>query len=212
MGVACPGRGCQGRLVQEYPDKALYDQLKFYETLFDVDRAQTKVPTHGRSFELGIFLFPHEFRCEVESVRRRPPPSHRPLWCGRLTDFLAPSSSPLRPMLACDVSRCWCAARLRLRNLNFPSSLLPLTLTHRCPSCSTSRCRSLPSPPSTGRSFPWWAGASRTTCRAAATTGSAPAYGRRYSRRTRCLAPSRPRDIVFGFVLKKKDKKTRQYD
>lgn len=43
MGVACPGRGCQGRLVQEYPDKALYDQLKFFETLFDVDRAQTKV-------------------------------------------------------------------------------------------------------------------------------------------------------------------------
>lgn len=43
MGVACPGRGCQGRLVQEYSDKALYDQLKFYETLFDVDRAQTKV-------------------------------------------------------------------------------------------------------------------------------------------------------------------------
>lgn len=43
MGVACPGKGCQGRLVQEYSDKRLYDQLKFYETLFDVDRAQTKV-------------------------------------------------------------------------------------------------------------------------------------------------------------------------
>lgn len=43
MGVACPARGCQGRLVREYSDKALYDQLKFYETLFDVERAQTKV-------------------------------------------------------------------------------------------------------------------------------------------------------------------------
>lgn len=43
MGVACPARGCQGRLVQEYSDKAVYDQLKFYETLFDVDRAQGKV-------------------------------------------------------------------------------------------------------------------------------------------------------------------------
>ncbi|CAM9853488.1 unnamed protein product, partial [Laminaria digitata] len=43
MGVACPGKGCQGRLVQEYSDKGLYDQLKFFETLFDVDRAQTKV-------------------------------------------------------------------------------------------------------------------------------------------------------------------------
>lgn len=43
MGVACPGKGCQGRLVQEYSDKALYDQLKFFETLFDVDRARTKV-------------------------------------------------------------------------------------------------------------------------------------------------------------------------
>lgn len=43
MGVACPGRGCQGRLRREYTDKALYDQLKFYETLFDVDRALTKV-------------------------------------------------------------------------------------------------------------------------------------------------------------------------
>ena len=43
MGVACPARGCQGRLVQEYSDKRLYDQLKFFETLFDVDRAQTKV-------------------------------------------------------------------------------------------------------------------------------------------------------------------------
>lgn len=45
MGVACPGKGCQGRLVQEYSDKGLYDQLKFFETLFDVDRAQTKVKT-----------------------------------------------------------------------------------------------------------------------------------------------------------------------
>lgn len=43
MGVACLARGCQGRLVQEYSDKAVYDQLKFYETLFDVDRAQAKV-------------------------------------------------------------------------------------------------------------------------------------------------------------------------
>ena len=43
MGVACPARGCQGRLVREYSDKALYDQLKFYETLFDVERAQMKV-------------------------------------------------------------------------------------------------------------------------------------------------------------------------
>lgn len=48
MGVACPGRGCQGRLTREYTDKALYEQLKFYETLFDVDRAQLKVPPgHG---------------------------------------------------------------------------------------------------------------------------------------------------------------------
>ncbi|CAM9929761.1 unnamed protein product, partial [Discosporangium mesarthrocarpum] len=43
MGVACPCRGCQGRLVQEYSDKALYEQLKYLETLFDVDRAQAKV-------------------------------------------------------------------------------------------------------------------------------------------------------------------------
>lgn len=49
MGVACPGRGCQGRLVQEYPDKALYDQLKYFETLFDVQRSQDKVGATGTS-------------------------------------------------------------------------------------------------------------------------------------------------------------------
>lgn len=53
--MACPGRGCQGRLVQEYSSKDLYDQLKYYETLFDVERAQAKVNV-GHLFHRWLLL------------------------------------------------------------------------------------------------------------------------------------------------------------
>ncbi|CBJ49021.1 conserved unknown protein [Ectocarpus siliculosus] len=70
MGVACPAKGCQGRLVQEYPDKTLYDQLKYFETLFDVDRAQTKVSELFNFKETDLPVSP-EHRQILSLVGRR---------------------------------------------------------------------------------------------------------------------------------------------
>lgn len=35
-GLSCLERGCRGRLKQEYDEFALYNQLKYFEALFDV--------------------------------------------------------------------------------------------------------------------------------------------------------------------------------
>ncbi|CAM9891790.1 unnamed protein product, partial [Choristocarpus tenellus] len=70
MGVACPAIGCQGRLVQEYSDKALYDQLKYLETLFDVDRAQSKV-SERFNFKPSDLQLPPDHRQILGLVSRR---------------------------------------------------------------------------------------------------------------------------------------------
>lgn len=291
MGVACPGRGCQGRLVQEYPDKALYDQLKFFQTLFDVDRAQTKVRdillfcvcrfflkvrltgrwrttvypkrsssssscgawsrqrirmTTGRAAPRGPLCSPflmqwfdlprcpppddettHTYLCGMfvsaptgvsashrvvshriasSSTSPTPPPSpsFRPLLLrsvglnfGRGLSCLPVRllGHPARPLVSLPAMRCFWSSSYRLCSLTQLAPLLSFFFCFiRCPSCSTSRPRISPCPPSTGRSCPWWAAASRTTCRAAVTTGSGRACGHRSSRRTRCLARLSPRD------------------
>jgi DNA polymerase alpha subunit A len=41
-GAACTALGCTGRMNFAYSDSALYEQLKYYETLFDAPRAQER--------------------------------------------------------------------------------------------------------------------------------------------------------------------------
>ncbi|KAG5177612.1 DNA polymerase family B-domain-containing protein [Tribonema minus] len=77
-GSACPAPGCrQGRLSPEYSEKDLYEQLKSFEALFDLKRAQkrchdrTKLPTgqlavpktHERVLELLLV----KAKAEVDS-------------------------------------------------------------------------------------------------------------------------------------------------
>ncbi|KAI9912451.1 hypothetical protein PsorP6_006539 [Peronosclerospora sorghi] len=42
-GNICSAAGCRATVTLEYPDRALYTQLKYFESLFDVERAQKKI-------------------------------------------------------------------------------------------------------------------------------------------------------------------------
>ncbi|POM76797.1 DNA polymerase alpha catalytic subunit [Phytophthora palmivora] len=42
-GNICSSAGCRATVTLEYPDSALYTQLKYFESLFDVERAQKKI-------------------------------------------------------------------------------------------------------------------------------------------------------------------------
>lgn len=43
VGLRCTAEACHGRMQQEYSEKDLYVQLKYLESLFDVDRARKKL-------------------------------------------------------------------------------------------------------------------------------------------------------------------------
>ncbi len=55
---ACNAPGCAGRMKPEYGDKALYEQIKYFETLFDVERSQERLATRYklRKTEIEISL------------------------------------------------------------------------------------------------------------------------------------------------------------
>ena len=42
LGLSCLGKHCHGRMIQEYDEVSLYNQLKYFETLFDLQRSLTK--------------------------------------------------------------------------------------------------------------------------------------------------------------------------
>ncbi|KAE9015831.1 DNA polymerase alpha catalytic subunit [Phytophthora fragariae] len=42
-GNICSAAGCRATTTLEYPDSALYTQLKYFESLFDIERAQKKI-------------------------------------------------------------------------------------------------------------------------------------------------------------------------
>lgn len=42
-GNICSAQGCRATTAMEFPDSALYTQLKYFESLFDVERAQKKI-------------------------------------------------------------------------------------------------------------------------------------------------------------------------
>ncbi len=45
---ACNAPGCAGRMKPEYGDKAMYEQIKYFETLFDVERSQERLATRHK--------------------------------------------------------------------------------------------------------------------------------------------------------------------
>ncbi len=45
---ACNAPGCAGRMKLEYGDKALYEQIKYFETLFDVEHSQERLATRHK--------------------------------------------------------------------------------------------------------------------------------------------------------------------
>ncbi len=56
---ACNAPGCAGRMKPEYGDKAVYEQLKYFETLFDVERSQECLATRHKLRKTEIYI-PHE--------------------------------------------------------------------------------------------------------------------------------------------------------
>ncbi len=56
IGLSCTER-CRGRMIQEYDDLALYTQLKYFETLFDVPLALTKRNLSGDEIQIDRELF-----------------------------------------------------------------------------------------------------------------------------------------------------------
>ena len=41
-GKRCLNVGCRGQMVQEYNDKMMYNQLLYYDMVFDVEKAKNK--------------------------------------------------------------------------------------------------------------------------------------------------------------------------
>lgn len=50
-GKRCLMSGCRGQLTQEYNDKMLYNQLLYYDMLFDIEKAKKKASNEDK----GIF-------------------------------------------------------------------------------------------------------------------------------------------------------------
>ncbi|KAI9867059.1 MAG: DNA-directed DNA polymerase alpha catalytic subunit pol1 [Trichoglossum hirsutum] len=48
LGPKAHGRGCLGRMSYEYTDKMLYNQLLYYQSLFDVDKAKTNAKAEDK--------------------------------------------------------------------------------------------------------------------------------------------------------------------
>lgn len=48
LGPKAHGRGCLGRMSYEYTDKMLYNQLLYYQSLFDVDKAKTNAKVEDK--------------------------------------------------------------------------------------------------------------------------------------------------------------------
>jgi len=42
--------GCRGQMTQEYTDKMLYNQLLYFDTLFDIEKAKKKASEEDQGF------------------------------------------------------------------------------------------------------------------------------------------------------------------
>ncbi|KAF3196830.1 DNA polymerase alpha catalytic subunit [Orbilia oligospora] len=61
------GIGCEGPVVYEYSDKMLYNQLLYYSTLFDVERAKLKAAVENRE---SIAILAERYRANFSMVSR----------------------------------------------------------------------------------------------------------------------------------------------
>ena len=50
MGFACTG-DCHGRMLQEYDESKLHTQLKYLESLFDLERSENRAKAAGEGDE-----------------------------------------------------------------------------------------------------------------------------------------------------------------
>eukprot|EP01042_Synura_sphagnicola_P001860 gene1860-2187_t len=53
LGVTCVDASCRGTMIQEYDKAALYTQLKYIETLFDIPRLLAKKSLAAHSLSLN---------------------------------------------------------------------------------------------------------------------------------------------------------------
>jgi DNA polymerase alpha subunit A len=60
-GKRCLITGCRGQMTQEYNDKMLYNQLLYYDMLFDIEKAKKKTSEE----DIGIFLLIFELMKEI---------------------------------------------------------------------------------------------------------------------------------------------------
>ena len=69
-GKRCLMSGCRGQMVQEYNDKMLYNQLLYYDILFDIDKAKKKASgeDNGSISQLCRLILRHSVcTCRTES-------------------------------------------------------------------------------------------------------------------------------------------------
>jgi len=53
-GKRCPMPGCRGQMTQEYNDKMLYNQLLYYDMVFDIEKAKKKTSNEDKGMVLQI--------------------------------------------------------------------------------------------------------------------------------------------------------------
>jgi DNA polymerase alpha subunit A len=71
-GSRCPKHGCKSRMRPEYSDETLYNQLKYYDTLFDVDRATSKTVAKmkkSKASTVAMAALPKPVDHHLESLR-----------------------------------------------------------------------------------------------------------------------------------------------
>lgn len=68
-GKRCLMSGCRGQMTQEYNDKMLYNQLLYYDMLFDIDKAKKATrDDEGDSLPFPLLIFRYSFcTCGTES-------------------------------------------------------------------------------------------------------------------------------------------------
>jgi DNA polymerase alpha subunit A len=53
-GKRCLITGCRGQMTQEYNDKMLYNQLLYYDMLFDIEKAKKKTSDEDKGNMLSV--------------------------------------------------------------------------------------------------------------------------------------------------------------
>lgn len=56
--------GCRGQMTQEYTDKMLYNQLLYFDTLFDIEKAKKKASEEDQGLpHESIFIYDRHCIC-----------------------------------------------------------------------------------------------------------------------------------------------------